>query len=67
MSDHATSTVDAPLAKLLTVWAAVGISSWADAAAAAAFFYSCLLITEWFWKKFWRDIFARRGWIKGKK
>lgn len=58
------SSVSLPMAKLLTVWAAVGITSWADAAAAAAFFYSLLLITEWFWKKFWRDIFIRHGWFK---
>ncbi len=63
MSEH-TTTVEAPVAKMLTVWAAVGITSWADAAAAAAFFYSLLLITEWFWKKFWRDIFIRNGWFK---
>lgn len=56
--------IAAPAAKLATVWAAVGVSSWADAAALAAFLYSVLLISEWFWKKFWRRILERRGYIK---
>lgn len=38
---------------LSRVLEAVGIGSWSEAAAAAAFFYSLLLIGEWFWKK-WR-------------
>lgn len=64
MSDR---DITAPVAKLATVWAAVGVSSWADAAALAAFLYSALLITEWFWKKFWRGILERNGYIKPKR
>ena len=26
-----------------------------------------LLIGEWFWKKLWRPLLERRGWIKAKK
>ena len=52
------------LGKLASVWAAVGITSWADAAAAAAFCYSMLLISEWIWKKLLRGLFERRGWVK---
>jgi hypothetical protein len=54
-------TVKAPVIKAMTAWALVGITSWADAAAAAAFLYSVLLIFEWCWKKFLRD------WIKGRQ
>jgi hypothetical protein len=43
--------IGAPVAKLLTVWAAIGITSWADAASFLAFCYSLLLIGEWFWKR----------------
>jgi hypothetical protein len=49
MSD---STVGDPIIKLATVWAAVGITSWADAASALAAIYTCILIGEWVYKKF---------------
>lgn len=58
--------ISIPMAKLISVWVAFGITSWEKAAAAAAFFYSALLITEWFWKKFWRPAFERFGWVKPK-
>jgi hypothetical protein len=60
-------TVGAPVFKIATAWAAVGITSWAEAASFVAFFYTLLLIFEWFWKKFWRPIFERRGWVRPKK
>jgi hypothetical protein len=45
-------TIASPGMKLMTAWALVGITSWADAAAAAlAALYSLLLILEWCWKK----------------
>lgn len=49
MSD---STVGDPIIKLATVWAAVGITSWADAASALAAIYTFILISEWVYKKF---------------
>lgn len=45
------STVSEPLLKFISVWAAVGITSWADAAAFFATVYSIILIGEWFYKK----------------
>lgn len=33
---------------------AAGIQTWGDAAALAAFLYSCLLIGEWVWKRFFK-------------
>lgn len=63
MTDDGT-TVAAPLFKVTTVWVAVGITSWADAAAFAATVYTTLLCAEWVWKKFLRGIFLRKGWIK---
>jgi hypothetical protein len=50
------STVAAPIAKVVSAWALFGITSWSDAAAAAAFLYTMMLIGEWCWKKFnaWR-------------
>lgn len=49
------STVAAPVAKVISVWAAVGITSWTEAAAFVAFLYSCILIIEWGWKKFKKE------------
>lgn len=37
--------------KLGSVWAAVGVTSWADVAAFLAAIYSALLIAEFLWKK----------------
>jgi hypothetical protein len=48
--------------KLGSVWAAVGITSWAEAAAALAALYSLLLIGEFLWKKVLRPLGIRLGW-----
>lgn len=60
-------TVAQPAIKIVTAWAAVGITSWADAASMLAAIYTGLLIFEWWWKKFWRPLFEARGWLKPKK
>jgi hypothetical protein len=56
-ADMQDSTVAAPIAKVVSAWALFGITSWSDAAAAAALVYTLLLIGEWCWKKItaWRD------------
>lgn len=51
-------------AKVGTAWAAVGITSWADAASALAFLYTLLLLCEWVWKKLVRPFAERRGWLR---
>lgn len=53
-------------AKIVSVWTAVHISSWADAASAVAALYTMLLIGEWTWKKILRPFAETRGWIKRK-
>ena len=37
---------------------------WATIAQMAAAFYTLLLVSEWFWKKLWRPLCERRGWLK---
>ena len=37
---------------------------WATIAQIGAAMYSLLLVSEWFWKKLWRPLAERRGWIK---
>ena len=57
-------TIAVPLFKLATVWAAVGITSWSDAAAALATLYTTLLIAEFLWKKTIRPLLEHRGLMK---
>lgn len=60
-------SVDSAGVKIATVWGAVGISSWADAAGAVATLYSLCLLCEWVWKKFLRAAMERRGLVKPRK
>jgi hypothetical protein len=53
--------------KLGTVWAAVGITTWADFAAFMAAIYSVLLVGEFAWKKMLRPFAEWRGWITTKE
>lgn len=50
MNDN--TTIGEPVLKLVSVWAAVGITSWADAASALAAIYTAVLLGEWVYKKF---------------
>ena len=45
-------------------WIFINSIPWGTIASIVAVIYTCLLITEWFWKKLWRPIFERKGWIK---
>ena len=47
-----------PVGKVISLWMAIGVTSWAEAASFAAFVYSMILIGEWAWKKIKA---ARRG------
>lgn len=58
--------VNATMASALFILGKLGIHTWSDAANVAVTCYTLLLITDWFWKKFWRAFFERRGWIKPK-
>lgn len=63
MNDHQ-GQIAGQVTKVLTVWAAIGITSWAEAASFAAFLYSMVLLAEWFWKKLIKPFLIYRGWIK---
>lgn len=53
-------SVTHPVMKVATVWlAALGVTSWGEFAAFLAAIYSLLLILEWCWKKFVRDLLVR--------
>ena len=64
MSIEQHSSVAAPGVKLVTAWAAVGITSWAEAASALAALYTIILIGEWLWKKLIRPFCERRNWLQ---
>jgi N-glycosylase/DNA lyase len=40
--------------------------SWSNIAAAMAAIYTLSMLGEFWWKKFWRPLFERKGWIKEK-
>ena len=70
--EQLSSQVTAPVAKAVTVLT-LGVTSWtlqdisylmSGLAGGAGFFYSLHLLTEWWWKKVWRPLFTKRGWIK---
>jgi hypothetical protein len=46
------NSVGEPILKIVSAWAAVGITSWADAASALAAIYTACLLGEWVYKKF---------------
>lgn len=63
-TDVAQAAIDG--AKVVSVWTAVGITSWGDAASAMAFLYTALLALEWIWKKLARPFAEKRGWLTRK-
>jgi len=56
--------IQGKLVKAGTAWAAVGITSWTDAASFVAFLYSLALLTEWVWKKVIRPALVKHGYLK---
>lgn len=48
-------------------WSMLNSVPWGNVASAVAAAYTFLLISEWFWKKVWRPLAERRGWIKPKR
>lgn len=52
--------------RIASLWALVGITSWADFAAFVAAIYSLLLIGEWLWKRLGRPFAERHNWLARK-
>jgi hypothetical protein len=40
------------------------VLNWANIASALAALYVLSQLCEWWWRKFWRPIFERKGWVK---
>lgn len=64
VADQHSGTIEQPLAKFISLWALIGITSWTDFAAFLGALYSMLLIGEWMWKKALRPVCIARGWLK---
>jgi len=60
-------TVSAPVVKVASMWAAIGITTWSEAAAFVGFLYSLVLLGEWCWKRFGRSMAERYGLVKPRK
>lgn len=56
--------IQGKLIKVGSAWGAVGITSWADAASAIAFFYTLALLCEWAWKKIVKPMLISHGYMK---
>ena len=67
MSMEQSTSITSPGIKIVTAWAAVGITSWTEAAAFAAFIYTCALLAELIWKNIARPFCEARGWIERKR
>lgn len=53
-------------AKVISVWAMIGVTSWTEAAAFIGFCYTACLMSEWLWKNIGRPVLESRGIIKVK-
>ena len=67
MNDN-TDPINSPALKVTSAWIAagfaqIGIASWGDFAAFAASIYTLCLLFEWLWKKVFKPIALRHGWI----
>ena len=59
--------IQMPVTKVVSLWALIGVTTWTEAAAFAGFVYSLILIGEWLWKKAFRRLAERKGWIQKRR
>lgn len=50
-----------------SMWGVIGVAQWSDVAAFFAAIYSLLLIVDFIWRKWLRDVFERRGWVSPRR
>lgn len=60
-------SVSAPGAKIASVLALVGITTWADFASVVAAIYTLILIGEWLFNRFGRPYFEHKGWMRRRR
>jgi hypothetical protein len=65
--------ISSPHIKTATAWAgygigaflqSIGINNWAEASYFVATVLSACYLAEWWWKRMWRPLFVRLGWLK---
>lgn len=66
MDDKVADPLGWIFAKIVSVWAVIGITSWTEAAGFLGFVYTLGMLVKWWWDTVWRDIFIDRGWYTPK-
>ena len=61
MDDRDNNAVQFVVAKILSMWTLIGVSTWGEAASVIAFVYTLCLLSEWLFKKYR----ALRDWRAG--
>jgi hypothetical protein len=61
---HDETSVPGVVARIASVWAAIGITSWADFAAFLGALYTGYLLAISFWKNTLRPFLEHMGWIQ---
>lgn len=64
--DTGNTIAQAGATSALFVMGKLEISTWSDVANVVVVLYTLHLITDWWWKRFWRPFFERRGWLQPK-
>lgn len=58
--------VNHPVLKIFSaILASLAGMSWGEIASMLAAGYTVLLIVDWFWKRIFKPVCVRKGWIKG--
>lgn len=65
ISARALPPEDASWQGAVQAWlSAIGITSWETFGAFAAALLTCCFLAEWWWKRFWKPLLRRLGWMK---
>ena len=52
MDDRDNNAVQFVVAKILSMWTLIGVSTWGEAASVIAFVYTLCLLSKWLFKKY---------------
>jgi hypothetical protein len=65
-NDVSVTAAQATTVSSLFLLGKLGIHNWSDLANFVVTMYTLLLMADWWWRKFWRPLFERRGWLQPK-
>lgn len=64
--DTGNTLAQASATSALFVLGKLEVNTWSDLANVLVTLYTAHLIMDWWWKRFWRPLLERRGWIQPK-